>query len=252
MQSPYSLNHRIVPLFLLLLLCAGELTAQPDTLSPPDVQELVRTYIENIGGVEAWQSVRAIRMGGTASLQGLDFPLTITTAVGNKQRIEIDIPDSPMVQAFDGEVAWMIFPMQGITEPRRMTVEESQALRDTPFPSEFFNSAARGYTLAAVAGRTVNGSPTYGLRVTNRAGYDYTYYFDPQRMLPVMKATTVNAESAAGAAIETYLSDYRSFEGLLLPLHIREEIGGRETMTITISEVEINPELAEDFFSIPR
>ena len=90
----------------------------------PTTDEIATAYVDAIGGADAWMALTTIAMKGTASMQGMDLPISVTTAAGNKFKLEMDIQGSPMVQAYDGNEAWMLFPMQGITEPKVMTDEK--------------------------------------------------------------------------------------------------------------------------------
>ncbi|MCP9235876.1 hypothetical protein [Lewinella sp. JB7] len=206
-------------------------------------------YVDSIGGAEAWRAVRSLRMQGTTVVEGLEFPLSITTAAGGKQRIEVGIRDSPMIQAYDGRVAWMTFPMQGITEPRLLEGEELAAVRDHPFLNVFIDYARRGYRLQTVADTVLENVPVYGIHVTHASGYDQTHYFGKKSLLPVCQIAKSRGATGRTTVVETYFDDYRRFDGLLLPTSLRQRVAGRESMRMTITDVELNPALPPDHFS---
>lgn len=240
-------------LLLLLAVClTGSLglTAQETAPSPREIGD---AYIENTGGEEAYRNVQSMKMEGKSMMQGMEFPMTVVTSDPNKLRIDVDIQGSPMTQAFDGETAWMLFPMQGITEPKEMSEEEAQGFRETPFLSEFIDTEERGYMLEAVEGKEIEGTPTYGVRVTNDEDYDRTYYFDTENMVPIMMVSTMKGGQMTGMEMESYLSDYQEVEGgYIMPMYTEQKVNGQTFMQMTYDEVEINPEVEEGYFSVPE
>ncbi len=239
--------NRILP--ILLLLISSGLFAQA---AAPSAAEIAKAYIENTGGEEAWLAVKATRMEGKANMQGMEFPMTLVAAEGDKMRLDIDIQGNELVQAYDGETAWMLFPMQGITEPKVMTEEESADFADTPFLTEFIQSAERGYTLESVEGKEIEGTPTYGVRVTNAEGYDRTYYFETENMVPIMMESVSKGGPMKGMPAETFLSDYQEVEGLMVPMFFEQKVNGQTVMKMTFTGMDIDPEIPADFFSMKQ
>ncbi len=223
------------------------LYAQSDA---PPVEEIAATYIETIGGEEALKALQATRMEGKAMMQGMELPMTITTAEGNKMRLEMSIQGSPMTQTYDGETGYTLFPLQGITEPREMTEEEVAEFADQPFLNEFVDSEERGYTLEAVEGKEVEGAATYGVRVTHENGFDRTYYFDTETMVPIMATSLGKSGPMKGMPVEMYFSDYQEFDGLYVPMFMEQKINGQSLMKMTFTEVQMNPELEDGFFTL--
>ncbi len=239
--------NRFLP-FLLLLLSASVFSQA----TAPSAEEIAKTYIENIGGEEAWLAIKATRMEGKANMQGMEFPMTLVAAEGNKMRLDIDIQGNKLTQAYDGQTAWMLFPMQGITEPKAMTDEEAADFADSPFVTEFINSAERGYTLESVEGKEVEGTPTYGVRVTKDGGYDRTYYFETENMVPIMMESVAKGGPMKGMPAETYLSDYQEVEGLVIPMFFEQKVNGQTVMKMTFTGMELDPEIPAEYFSMEQ
>ena len=238
---------KLTTLFALLLISFAGLRAQT-----PDVQTIVDGYIEAIGGAEAWTSLKNMQATGKANFQGMEFPFVLVTAKGDKMRMDVDIQGSSMTQAYDGETAWMLFPMQGITEPTPMPAAQAAEVKEQTFLPEFINAEERGFTIEAVEGKEVEGTPTYGLRVTNEEGLDHTYYFDTEYMIPVMMASPVKDGPAKGTIAETYMSDYQEVEGIMMPMFIDTKINGVSGQKITLTEVKLNVEYDEAKFSMKK
>ena len=256
-RAPLMLRTNSNPMksiFLPLLMLIG--TALPlvaqETQTTPSVDEIATAYIENTGGQDTWMAVKSTRMEGKASMQGIEFPMTLVAAEGDKMRLDMEIQGSKLTQAYDGDIAWMVFPLQGITEPKQMTEEEAAQFAESPFLSEFINTAERGYVLEAVDGKEIEGAPTYGVRVTNASGYDRTYYFDTENMVPIMVTSVAKGGPMKGMASETLMSDYEEVDGLMVPMFMEQKVNGQSIMKMTFTEVTINPEIPADYFSMKQ
>ncbi|MTB51856.1 hypothetical protein [Lewinella sp. W8] len=238
-------------IFLLLSLCfifVGQAIAQ----DAPSPREIGDAYIENTGGVDAWKAIEATKVKGTAAMQGMEFPMTMTNAKGDKSYLEVDVQGQKIIQAFDGEVAWQVMPFQGITKPTEMSPEETEQAKDQKFLSEFIDTEARGFKLEAVEGKEIEGTETYGVRVTNEEGYDHTYYFDTEYMIPIMVATPIKSGPQKGAMMETYMSDYQEVENIMMPFFMEVKFNGQSIQKITFTEVTLNPEVKAEMFSMPK
>lgn len=218
----------------------------------PSVETIAKTYIENIGGVEAWKALKTTTMNGKANMQGMEFPITVTAAEGDMQYVEINVQGQKIVQAFDGEIAWQIMPFAGVTEATEMSEEEAEQSKDMRFLSEFIDSEERGFTLESVESKEVEGTPTYGVRVTDEKGYDHTYYFDTEYMIPIMMTSPVKSGPMKGTVMETYMSDYQEVEGLMVPMFMEVKVNGNTVQKMTFTEVVLNPEIDKAMFSMPK
>ncbi|MGB3799331.1 MAG: hypothetical protein WA952_05910 [Lewinella sp.] len=237
-------------LFILLAIGFGLPMGAQNASDAPPASEIAATYIETIGGTEAWKALSAYQFEGQATMQGMQFPMTVTSAEGDKTRVEMSIQGNEMVQAYDGTTAWMYFPMQGVTEPKEMSEEESADLTSTPFLDVFIDTEERGYQLENVEGREIEGTATYGVRVTNDEGFDRTYYFDTENMVPIMMSSTSMGGQMKGMTMETYLSDYQEVESVIIPMFMENKVNGQTIMSMTFESAKLNPELPADYFSM--
>ena len=235
-------------LLALVFVFAGSLFAQ-DTPTPA---EIGKTYIENIGGAEAWLKVKNVVASGTAAMQGMEFPMTLTTAEGNKFRVDVNVQGQKIIQAYDGETAWQVMPFMGINEPTAMSEEEAADMNDQAFLSEFINTEERGFKLEAVEGKDIEGTKTLGVRVTNDEGVDRTYYFDPEFMIPVAMSTKMKGGQMKGMEMMTYMSDYGEVDGLMMPMFTDAKINGQSIQKVTLKEVKINADIDDAKFSLPK
>ena len=244
--------HIMKSLFTLVfaLFAVSFATAQDATPTP---DRIAAAYIENIGGAEAWKAITTTRQTGKMSMQGMEFPVTLTAAEGNKMRIDVNVQGQKIIQATNGEMAWQVMPFQGINEPTAMSDDEAADMKDQEFLNEFIDYEERGFILTAVEGREIEGTATLGVRVTHKErDTDRTYYFDPEYMIPVAMTSVSKSGPMKGREMMTLLSDYAEHDGLIVPMFMEVKLDGQPLQKITLSEMENNVELEEDFFSLPK
>lgn len=236
-------------LTLLILLAGFSLALKAQDIT---VDNLLAHYFENTGGIENWRKLTTMRMKGLMQMQGMEFLGVITQARPNKQRVEVDIQGQSMIQAFDGEDAWWLFPMQTGPDPQSMPTEMAESMVKSNFEGDFIDYAKKGHTLELLGSSEVEGTPTYEIRLTKENGEVVYYYFDKEYFVPVMQKSEVETGPMKGQFIETYLSDYQEVDGIMIPYFTVVKVNGQTVQSITFQEVELNPEVDELIFSRPK
>lgn len=237
---------------LLLALACLPFTTSLFAQDAPTPKEIGEAYVEAIGGAEAWLNIQDMTMTGSSAMQGMEFPVTVTTKAGDKMRVDVDVQGKKIIQAYDGQQAWQVMPFAGINEPTAMTKEESADFADTPFLNEFINTAERGYVLEAVEGKEFEGTQTLGVRVTHpQTGSDRTYYFDPEYMVPVAMVATMKGGQMKGMEMTTLMSDYTEVEGgLIVPMFMNSQVNGQTIQTIKFKEAKFNTGVEDSVFGM--
>lgn len=239
--------------FLLFALVLGILPAMfAQTATKLTADEIAANYIEAIGGEEAWSAVKNMKMEAKMSMMGMEFPTDVSMSAPNHFRVDVNIQGQKMIQSFDGENAWQIMPMMGITTPTKMSEEEASSVNQNELLPEFINYAERGYTLELVDEREVEGVATQGVKLSDGKKKNIVYYFDLENFVPIMTSTTIMEGQAKGSVMETYLSEYDEFEGLIVPFSTELKIDGNLIQKMTIEKLTLNTEIEEGFFSMPK
>lgn len=214
--------------------------------------EIIANYLENTGGVDKWKSLKSMKMIGKMSMQGMEFQGAVYEAKPNFQRVEVDVQGMQIVQAYDGETAWMINPMAGNLEPQKMPEEMSEEFTSNEFESEFIDYAKKGHTVELTGEEEVDGVKCHVLKLTKKSGDVESHYFDSENFVPIMIKTSVKTGPAKGQSAETFLSDYQEVDGLMIPFYIETKMNGQSLQKIVVVEAEINPELEANFFTFPK
>ncbi len=234
-------------LFFLLVLTSTTILVNAQT-----VEEILNNYFENTGGLEKWQSLETQKMEGKIFVQGMELPGTMTFAKPNKNRQEFSVQGMDIVQAYDGETAWGINPFQSGTEPQKLPAEMAEDMQDQDFPSIYLNYKENGHTLEYEGTEEVEGTECYKIKATRKNGKVEYHYFDAEYYIPVMVKTTASSGPAKGQTSETFVSNYEEVDGMMLPMAIETKMNGQTMMKITISNVELNPEIDDSIFAFPE
>lgn len=240
----------------ILLLCAMSLGffighAQEKT-ADISADDIVSTYLENIGGVDNWKALTSVRMEAKMSQMGMEFPGVMIQAPPNKQRMEINIQGQQMVQAYDGETAWWINPFMGATDAQPMPDEMSEEFVKEKFESEFIDYKEKGHTIEYLGDVEVDGVMCHEVKLTKEDGTEEFHYFDPEYMIPIMQKSIISTGQMAGQAVETYLSDYEEVDGLIMPKSIESKMNGATQFALTVTKVELNVEVEDATFAYPK
>ncbi len=215
------------------------------------LDDVLARHLEARGGGDAAE-VETVSGSGTIVFLGFEVPMTVKFARPGAFRIDIDLQGLAMILAYDGETAWNVSPMQGITLP-------------TPLPAETAAGAAilADFLWGMLANRDAN-----GLEVTlagiDKVDRDETYRLDlttaegESRILQVGGEDFLERQFAFDGAflgsagrIEVTLADYLDVGGLQVPGTIRIAVDGQVAAELRIQEAEAGVEFAPGSFSMP-
>jgi len=198
-------------------------------------ESVLNTYIEAIGGKDKLQSVKNITSEATMSAQGM--PLSMKTTVTTDHEFLLEMSMSGMLiqkQVFNGEKGY------ASAQGQRVEFDKEQAeaikLSSVPFPE----LDAKHATLAGA--EMVNGKPAYVIQY----GETTKWFFDQETGLKVLERQTQEMQGQK-MTTNTYYSDYKEFEGILLPTKSTTNVAGME-VEANIEKYHINEALEEGMF----
>ena len=239
-------------IFLLLTLSFAFFTINAqDAAEAPSVDEIIKTYFENTGGVDKWKTLNNTRTEGKMSQGGMEFPGIIYSQRPNKQRLEIDIQGKQMIQAYDGETAWWINPFMGGTDAQPMPAEMAEEMTSATFEDAFIDYKTKGHAVEFLGEKEIDGVKCYELKLTKKEGEESFFYFDPEYMVPIMQKTLIKTGPMEGQATETYLSEYQEIGDFIVPHYMETRVNGVAQFSITITKMEFDLDLKDEMFAFP-
>ncbi|WP_422356251.1 hypothetical protein [Roseivirga pacifica] len=229
-------------LFLLIIVFLSGIS-----LNAQSARQIADDYLKATGGKEQWKSLQNRRITMGMKMQGFEFPAVMYEAKGNKQRLEINVEGVQIIQAFDGEVAWVVSPPQGITQPTAMTGPQAESAKEYEFLGEFIDSESRGIKLEYKGEEEADGKTYWHVDVTKKSGTTEEYYFDKEtKLIAFMKTPGANGQMST-----TFYSDYKAFDGIKYPTHLVVKTGGMTVQELTFTKVEHGVDIDPSIFSMP-
>jgi hypothetical protein len=232
------------------------LTALSACLAPaaeplPSAEAIIERYIEVTGGRAAAEKLRSQVLAGTIEMvgKGITGTAVVYRKAPNKSRSVVEFGGlGKMEEGADGEVAWSLSAMAG---PRlKEGAEKRFSLRGADFHGDLRWRDLHDRVLVAGI-ENVAGRPCYKLVMTPKGESDpIVRYYDKETGLLARVEMTLKSPQGE-IPIESVPSDYRKEGEFLIPHKITQRVLGNEIVTV-FTRVEINPEIAEDRFTLPK
>jgi hypothetical protein len=228
----------------------GCLAARAADDALPKAETILDHYVEATGGRAAYQKRKSEVTSGTLEFaaQGLRGTLTRYSADPDKTYSAMELDGVGRIESgTGGGVAWEKSALLG---PRLKSGEE----KNQAFRMDAFNAPLvwrKLYTKAETAGvETIGGEACYKVVLTPAEGtHATTMYFQKSSGL-LVKTTLVAVNQMGEIPVESSVSDYKNFDGVLVPTKLIERAGGQE-FTITLQSVKSNVEIPADRFEPP-
>ncbi|HYA17478.1 MAG TPA: hypothetical protein VEF06_08430 [Bryobacteraceae bacterium] len=214
----------------------------------PSGESLIQRFIERSGGEEAYSKIHTASLTGTVEVEGQNLRGTIEMAEeGEKSWTAIDLAGIGRTeQAFDGETAWEINPIQGA---RLIEGEEKSVLKRSSGLA-LISSWKQDYSsIRTIGEETVHARPAWKVEMTPKEGRPETYLFDKDSGLLVRMSAVVSTPLGDIAA-EFELSDYRSLDGIQTPFTMTQGAMG-QLIVIHFDRIVYNATLPKDRFAMP-
>lgn len=215
--------------------------------TPPPAKEILERYTEALGGAEALDAVQYRHVEGTQSMpaMGMTMQMEIWSAPPNRTLAVMTIPGMGEVrQGFDGDVAWMINPMQGA---RVVEGAEREAMINTGGLDAQTRLDEIYSTMETIGRSEMLGRECWEVKmISDEAEADACFDVDTGLLLG-MEMTIESEMGPVGSVIEFH--DYSAFGGVLMPTRMITRVMGQESV-MTIEEVSTEP-FDESVFELP-
>jgi hypothetical protein len=198
-------------------------------------EQVVKKYIEAIGGKEKVMAVKTVMMVSNATIQGTPLLMTMKASSPNKTSQVISVMGTVFQKAvFDGE--------NGYEESRGQRREmEGDALEKAKSGNALFEDL--GYT----AGELVRIEPLEGKNAIVLKYLDKEVFYDMATGLKVKAVETIKAPNGKEVKVPTTFSDYKAVNGILFPHAIGQKSGPMD-LNFTMSEIKINEGVTDEDF----
>jgi len=253
--------------------------------------EIVSRNIAARGGLSAWRAVRTLSMEGTMgaggnrretlsgslppdqiqklpitkrSIDEPQLPFKMELARPRKAHIELTFNGKTAIQVYDGDNGWMIRPYLNRMDTEPFTSDQlTAAAMQSDLDGYLVDYEAKGTKIELEGSEKVEDRANYKLRLTLMNGQSFHIWIDAQTFLETKLESHPRRLDGKDHPVEVYYRDYRSIDGLLMPLLLETRVLPIETADprfrsatppaekITIDKVLINPRLDPNDFARP-
>jgi outer membrane lipoprotein-sorting protein len=234
----------------LTLLALGTLGASTGSAMTAD--ELIAKNLDAMGGVEKIRSIQTgVMTGKVIVMGGMELPFKLTEKRNHKMKIESNIQGMDFVQCFDGKTGWSVNPMSGSQDPQEMPEIANKLFKhEADMDGLLVDYEKKGYKVEYVGEDEVEGTPVHHLKLDTGDDITYDMYFDAEYYMLIKRTRTFMMDDAENVE-DTYYSDYKDVDGLVLPHAIEERRDGQTNSQIMIETVEFGADVDDGIFAMP-
>ena len=242
------MNHRNIAVLAAVLLTAvaGPVRGQE---SLPKAEQIMDLYVDATGGTAAYDRIdnRVVRSTLEIAKAGVKLSVTAFQAKPGKAYSVVESPMTGKIEnGTDGDVVWEMSAMAGpqIKEGK----EKALFLHLNTFDRlAYWRKSFKKVETSGM--EDVNGRSCFRVIGTPQEAPPQTLFFDRETHL--LSKLTMTMEIPAGSVpMESYLSDYKAVDSVLIPHKVTIRVLSQERIG-TVESVEQNVQLPADRFDLP-
>lgn len=225
------------------------------------VDEIINGYYENTGGLDAWKSIKGMKMQAKVNQGGMEIPLEIVQMADGRQYTKVTFQGMTIMQGvYDGEVLWSTNFQSMKAEKSDTETTQNKELDNNDFPDSFIDYKEKGYTAELMGTETVDGAETYKIKLTKEPrmldGEEVEdvsfYYYETESFVLLAVEKEIKSGPQAGAIGRSTMSDYQEVDGLYFPFSLTQGLKDGPSQPLIIESIELNPEIDDALFAFPE
>jgi len=166
----------------------------------------------------------------------------------NKIKTVTNFNGQEMISVFDGVKGYSINPMTGSAEPVEMSADQVKQTQTSNLFNNFMETYLKEGKLTLLGEENVNDKAAFKIKVNLDGGNTTDMFIDKASYLLVKNSTTVSSQGTT-VTVDSYPSDYKETNGLLLPMKTTSSAQGME-FTIIFDKVEVNIPIEDSVFKV--
>jgi len=215
------------------------------------VDEIVDKHITAHGGAEKWEKVEALKITGKFTAFSLEKDYTCYKTKSGYYYGDFNLGVENVIESFDGETGWTIDPWQEMDYARNLNSGEVNVfLQKAEFFTPFFNYKEKGHKVEYTGMDTLDGIEVFVLKLTRTNDKIETWYLNTETYLEYI-CVSEWVDFARATPSEIFFEDFQTVDGLVIPFFTERTFWQRDRI-LQIEKIEINPEIDESMFVMPR
>ena len=216
------------------------------------LDNVLKNYYDAIGGSQKWSGIKTLTLTGKMSMQGMEITYKSYQKEPSKFKTEMEIMGQKIVQAYDGETAWMINPMTGNTAAQKMNEQQAEVLKNSATMGDpLVDYKTKGYQVTLEGSEEVEGIDCYVIKLIKKEGEPGAMlYLDKDSYLPLF---TKETDPQMGQEVLVVNSDFQDIgNGMIMPFLIETKLQGQTVTTITFTDIKVNQSIDDSEFAFPE
>lgn len=211
--------------------------------------EVIQKYTKAMGGLNAFNAVKTMRMSGTVTLQGMDLPITVQIINGKAVRTDVDAMGQSVIKAYKDGKGWKIDPFSGAAAATDMSNDELiESKTQSMIANQLMDYKARGHKVELQGQEAVEGIKCYKIKLTNKDDGKVTTYFISVADNTLIKSNITRDLQGQEVEVENFASDIKEFGGIKFPMTRTQKIKGQVFQEIKMTSLELNIAIDEKVF----
>ena len=212
------------------------------------VNEVLDKHFKAVGQ-EKLSDVKSFYIKAKVSQMGMEMPMEMKIKKPEMFIMTVDMQGQKMIQAFDGEKGWMIFPMMG-PNPQPLEGDQlTQAKQQVNMEGELYNFVQKGSVAELIGKVNIDGNELYRIKLTTNDGNSKDYFIDTKTYYINKVKTKVSAQGQS-VDVEQIMGDYKTIDGITIAMKI-ESKSPMGTALILMEEVKFNENFEDAIFKQP-
>ncbi len=222
---------------------------------PSPLDEIVAANIAARGGMDRIKALNSIRETGTVTAPGGRVAKVVREIKRPGMfRLELTYQGTKSVFANDGAQGWQVAPLQGQFEPKEAPpAADSAADADQrDIEGSLVDWRAKGNVVELLGREQLPTGAADKLKITLKGGAVRTDYVDAATH-QVVRSDFERTVRGHRVQVQATFSDFRSEGGLVFPHLIVSRVKDRpQELKITVEKIELNPDLPDALFKLPK
>jgi outer membrane lipoprotein-sorting protein len=216
-------------------------------INAQSLDEIVKKYGE-ANMKDKIAAATTIKITAKMSMMGMDLPMELWMKNPNKIKTVVSFNGQDIISTFDGVKGYSINPMSGSADAVEMTPEQVKQTQNSNLFQNQLATYQKDGKLKLLGEENVNEKPAFKIQADLGDGNSSDMFIDKASYLLVKTSSTVTADGATVTS-DTYPSDYKETNGILLPMKTTISTQGMD-MVLVFEKVEVNIPIEDSVFKL--